>query len=161
MLDATTQRPRTKALIITALALVGATALIGTSQARSTAIVTAVSVSPSPVYDDLPSIRVKFRTAQAAPPRRRYFAWLQSDGTRNPSDCSPASNIDVVGVRGGANRTVALTLRPDRWFGASFCPGPAHIDIFTQRAGANGRIRGSQATYMRMATYRLRIYRAP
>jgi hypothetical protein len=161
MLDATTQRRRTKALIITALALAGATALIGTSQARSTAIVTAVSVSPSPVYEDLPSIRVKFRTAQAAPPGKRYFAWLQLDGTKSPSDCSPASNIDVVGVRGGANRTVAIKLRPEPMFGASFCPGPARIDIFMQRAGADGRIRGSRATYRRMATYRLRIYRAP
>ena len=77
-------------------------------------MVTAVSVSSSPVYEDLPSIRVKFRTARVASPGRRYFAWLQSDGTKNPSECSPASNIDIVGVRGGARRRVALTLRPDR-----------------------------------------------
>lgn len=123
-----------------------------------------ISVTPSPVYEDLGSVSLRFVTTAAAPVGRLYFALLQSDGTGDSSSgCSPSSRFNVKGVRGGAMKTVAIALRPEALFGDAFCPGPAHIDIYTQIAGSDGRVRESatKGTYQRLATYRLRIYHTP
>lgn len=108
-------------------------------------------------------MRVGFRTPRAAPTGYRYFAFWQTLTPRSllPDGCSPSSNIDVVGVRGGANKLVVVLLKPEFIFGDAFCPGPSDVAVFLQRANRSGRVADSatKRTYRQVAKLRFRVFR--
>ncbi len=127
--------------------------------------ITNVSISPTPVYDDLPKISVRFTTALSAPHGTRYFARYQAIGpvSKMTPGCSPVSLIDEVGVVGGVGKTVAITLRPEPIFGDSFCRGLATLEISEQLAGVNGQMRENATgkTLRVLATMQFRVFGAP
>lgn len=124
-----------------------------------------VVLAPNKVYDDLPRITVAFTTSVQARTGTRYFAVLDSLGPPSAMTpgCSPSSQFNEVGVRGGVAKRVAIVLKPEPLLGDAFCPGPSQIRVIEQLSSPRGVISGKATTKtsVLLAKSPFRIYREP
>jgi hypothetical protein len=152
------------AAVITA-AVIGVLAMADGPARATTAppTVTAITVTPAPFYWDEPRMKVTFRTLKPAAPGYLYFLFWQTFATRSslPPGCSPSSNIEALGYKGGSNIRVTAIVTPERIFGDAFCPGPSELRIFTQLAKPNRTMspRASARTYRLAGKLSFRVQR--